>query len=292
MVRKPTSAVPCPVCGSGRSTPVWDEDGYQLVRCAGCDLTFLGNPPDEEALRALYSFEGEFHTQYADGSQADPSERKAYQAHLDLMEAEQAPGELLDIGCAAGHFLVEARSRGWSAHGVELNPDTSRIARERFGLDVTTGMADDPALEGRTFDAVTLWDVIEHVPDPVGLLESAHRLLSPTGRLWLATPNIDGLFPQASLKVAGRVGRWPHPEPPYHLVQFSVDTIRSTLARAGFRTIAVDHERIPISYTFGSPGTVLTDPKRLAYTAVFAPLALAGPVVHRGDTIVLSAAPA
>jgi SAM-dependent methyltransferase len=171
---------------------------------------------------------------------------------------------------------------------VELNADTAAIARAR-GLEVTTGTLDRLPEEVRDFDAVTMWDVIEHVPDPVGLLRDTHARLTAGGWLWLATPNVDGIFPNASLKVADRVGRWPHPEPPYHLSQFSERTIRHALGLAGFHDVVVHHRRIPLSYTFGSPRKVLTEPKRLAYTAVFAPMALAGPWISRGDTLILAA---
>ncbi len=285
---QPVEAINCPLCGAHGANKLWQEGDYELVRCDRCDLVYVGNPPDEEQIARLYSFDGGFHTQLADDSDTSSSASMDNAAHrLDVMALAQRPARLLDVGCATGRFLDAARSRDWDVEGVELNDDTAAIARER-GLVVTTG--DLGALEPEEpFDAITMWDVVEHVPDPVGLLRAAHDLLHPRGILWLATPNVDGLFPKASLAAAPLVGRWPHPEPPYHLSQFSERTVRDALTRSGFDRVVVQHERIPMNYTFGSVGTVLKDPKRLAYTAVFAPLALAGPSLNRGDTLLVAA---
>lgn len=283
-------AIDCPLCGTGDSAAVWREDGYDLVRCQTCELIYVGNPPDAEELARLYSFESGFHTQLADdsGDSSSAADTNA-EHHLDVIASTQSPGRLLDVGCATGRFMTVAAERGWKVEGVELNEDTAAIARER-GLKVATGTLESfEAME--SFDAITMWDVAEHVPDPLGLLRAAHDLLSPNGRLWLATPNVDGLFPRASLKVAPRVGRWPHPEPPYHLSQFSERTLRDALGRAGFAQVTVLHERIPLGYTFGSAQVLREDPKRLAYTAVFAPLALLGPRIGRGDTMIVAASP-
>ncbi|MCP4437212.1 MAG: class I SAM-dependent methyltransferase [Actinomycetia bacterium] len=280
--------IDCPLCGASGAETVWHEDGYDLVRCGTCDLVYVGNPPDEAEIAQLYSFDGGFHTQLADDSDSASSATDANaRHHLDVIEATQSPGRLLDVGCATGRFLDVARKRGWTVEGVELNDDTAEIARGS-GLSVTTGTLDSLDA-GAAFDAITMWDVIEHVPDPLSLLRDAHRLLAPGGRLWLATPNVDGLFPTAALKVAPRVGKWPHPEPPYHLCQFSERTLRQALGRAGFGRVDVTHERIPLGYTFGSRQQLLSQPKRLAYSAVFAPLALAGPKIRRGDTMIVSA---
>jgi SAM-dependent methyltransferase len=282
--------IDCPLCGAGGADTVWREGDYDLVRCGTCDLLYVGNPPGEEELARLYSFDSGFHTQLADGSDEDSSATDANaQHHLDAIARVQDPGRLLDVGCATGRFLAAAAARGWEAEGVELNDDTAAIAREA-GLEVTTGTLESLSPD-QPFDAITMWDVVEHVPDPLGLLRAAHGLLAPGGRLWLATPNVDGLFPRASLLVAPRVGRWPHPEPPYHLSQFSEQTLRRALGRAGFHDVGVTHERIPLGYTFGSREVLLREPKRLAYTAVFAPLAIAGPRLRRGDTMVVSARP-
>ena len=280
----------CPICGAHAAEDVWQDDVWQLVRCADCSVVYLANPPNEEEFAALYSFESGFHTELLDQSAAIEDADRTAQQHLAELAKIVTGGSLLDIGCSTGRFVAAAKQAGFEAQGVELNPDTAEIARGS-GLNVTTGTLADVQAEQRSFDAITMWDIVEHVPDPIGVLSRARELLSDEGWLWLTTPNIDGLFPQTSLRVANTVGKWPHPEPPYHLTQFSAQTITDALQRSGFDQVVIKHQCIPLSYSFGSAMKMLTDPRRLAYAAAFAPLAFFGPHVHRGDTLMVAAKP-
>ena len=280
----------CPVCQAHAAEEIWLEEQWQLVRCTDCSLVYLSNPPSEDELKSLYSFESGFHTQLVDDAASIEAADQAAQDHMSMILATTATGSLLDVGCSAGSFLAAANSAGFSAQGVELNPDTADLARAR-GLNVTTGTLSDVHEAAHSFDAITMWDIVEHVPDPIALLSQARELLSGDGWLWLTTPNVDGLFPQASLRVASSVGKWPHPEPPYHLMQFSEQTITDALHRAGFEQVVVKQQSIPLSYSFGSLQKMLTDPRRLVYAAAFAPLAFLGPLVGRGDTMLVAAKP-
>ena len=153
-----------------------------------------------------------------------------------FLERYAAPGRLLDIGCSAGFFLDEARRAGWSVSGLEKSADTAALARALHDVDVTVGtLGQDDSLPSASFDVVTLWDVIEHVPEPLATLRRAHNLLSRDGVIAIQTPNIGGLFPRMSYLVARRLDYWPHPEPPGHLFQFSTRTLDRLLCMAGFR---------------------------------------------------------
>ncbi|MEZ4580535.1 MAG: class I SAM-dependent methyltransferase [Caldilineaceae bacterium] len=93
-----------------------------------------------------------------------------------------AAGALLDVGCAAGTFLLAMSHWGLDGNGVELNAaEVARQTRERYGLDVIAGTLEDAHLAPAQFDAVTMWDVLEHVYDPAQTLREIHRLLKPGG---------------------------------------------------------------------------------------------------------------
>ena len=134
-----------------------------------------------------------------------------------------------------------------------------------------------------SFDVITLWDVIEHVPDPRAVLEMAAELLAPGGVMMVKTPNCDGLYPRLSLALAGRLGFWGHPDPPGHLFQFSVSTLSRMVHAVGLRACAVHHGRIPIEYSFGKPAGWFRSAKWAAYCVMFLPLAWAGPLLRQGD---------
>jgi 2-polyprenyl-3-methyl-5-hydroxy-6-metoxy-1,4-benzoquinol methylase len=285
-------ARPCVLCEAADAAPFFDKDGYRLVRCGSCGLVFVANPPSPDELRRFYSFaEG-----YAVESRDDPDEICRLEAlarrHADaLARRSRPPGRLLDVGCSAGFFLAAARERGWTVTGVELNADAAGLARDRLGLDVVVGeLAEAPVRPG-SFDAVTFWDVLEHVPDPADALRAAHRLLRPGGTLALSTPNLDGLFPRLSRPVGHLTGYWTHPEPPAHLFQFSRRTLGRLLGATGFDVLEVLHERTPLKYTLAPGGLrrVARSPWRALYVAAFVLPLLAGPVVRMGDEIVVFA---
>jgi 2-polyprenyl-3-methyl-5-hydroxy-6-metoxy-1,4-benzoquinol methylase len=279
----------CPTCGATELAFVFRDEPYELVRCGACDLVFVVNPPTDEELSRFYSFASGYHMQLRDDEAQIAERRSAARRQLAaIMRHRPQPGRLLDIGATAGFFVQAAGEAGWDATGVELSADTAEIARERYGLDVRTGRLEDLDFEDASSDAVTLWDVIEHVRDPLDTMRRVARLVRPGGVVGLLTPNLDGLFPRVSYKIANLVGGWPAVEPPAHLFQFSERTLGDLLSRTGFEVLQVDHEAQPIGYTFGS---VRRDPspKRIAYKAVFAPLALLGPRVGAGDEILVVA---
>ena len=118
---------------------------------------------------------------------ADPS-TPAFERGLD--EIEKLLGGrvgILDVGCAFGTFLRLAANRGWAAKGVEISGFASEIARERGGLEVFNGELSAAPFPEASFDAITFWDVVEHVSWPFDALVSAYRLLRPGGVLLLTT---------------------------------------------------------------------------------------------------------
>ncbi|MFC0203140.1 class I SAM-dependent methyltransferase [Novosphingobium soli] len=283
--------VGCNMCGTESARPLFSAKGYDLVRCSGCDLAYVANPPDAEGLRRLYSAgETEYHAELHDPDSA-ASRRMAEIAarHLRFTRRFVGAGRLVDVGCSSGEFLVLAQAAGFACSGIEFSAESAQQARLRTGLEIERGTLRDTGLEAGSCDVVTLFDVIEHVPDPLGDLAAAWALLSPGGWLVLSTPNIDGLFPRASFPLAAKLGYWPHPEPPHHLFQFSQATLSAMVERAGFEVAGVHHCNIDLAYTFGTPATLARMPKRLAYAAVFAPVAKLGPLVGQGDWIYLAA---
>jgi 2-polyprenyl-3-methyl-5-hydroxy-6-metoxy-1,4-benzoquinol methylase len=279
----------CVICGTYDSTHVFTKKGFELVRCLACDLAYVANPPTHEALQRQYSFEHGYQRKYADTRSDVRFEIGAARKHLAYLQRYKTAGHLLDIGCSAGFFLAEARAAGWDVSGLELSEDTAQIAREKVGVDVTTGVLHDGMFRAASFDAVTMWDVIEHVADPVSMLISVSRILKRDGVLLMETPNIDGLFPRLSYRVAERLNYWPHPEPPYHLFQFSKKTVRRLLEIAGLRTLRIHDRLIPLSYSFGTFREVVRSPKQLPYVLVFASLAALGPTLGQGDSLVVAA---
>jgi SAM-dependent methyltransferase len=159
------------------------------------------------------------------------------------VQADASKPRLLDLGCAAGYFLDEARRMGWEVHGVEVSEYAAAQARSH-GLDVTCGLLEERALPAGRFDCVTLWDVLEHVRDPAGLLVAAARAVRPGGVIALSTGDVTSLCARLSGP------RWHLFNLPEHLYFFSPSAVRRLLMRAGCRVVKVVRETnwVPLAY--------------------------------------------
>jgi 2-polyprenyl-3-methyl-5-hydroxy-6-metoxy-1,4-benzoquinol methylase len=283
----------CNLCRGTGHTFLFRKEGYDLVRCNGCALVFVANPPGAVEVGELYSADDDYHTQLFDPDGAEFARmRRVARQHLKVLRKSIPDGSglsLLDIGCSSGLFLKEAREAGYAVQGVELSPNSSRFAREHFGLTVHNGLLDSAGFAPESFDVITLFVVIEHVPDPLAELVKIRDLLKPGGLLLQSTPNIDGLFPRVSYPLAGKLDYWPHPEPPHHLYQFSVETLTAMTAKAGFETGRVDQTRIDLGYSFGTPEHWKRSKKLVPYALLFAPAAILGPWIGMGDWFYLAA---
>lgn len=142
-------------------------------------------------------------------------------------------GELLDVGCGGGRFLERMRYFGWKVTGLDLAADVARRVQQRTGIRVHAGTLPHPDLTPESFDAVTLWHVLEHVPDPRGLLNCAADLLRPNGLLVIEVPNI------ASWSFAEFGANWAALELPRHLQHFDIETLSAMLPPGRFRNVEV-----------------------------------------------------
>ncbi len=136
---------------------------------------------------------------------------------------------ILDVGAYIGVFVETATAAGWDACGIEPSSWAAKEAQER-GLNVIQGTQDAPQLQGRQFDVVTMWDVIEHVGDPSGELAKAFQLTKPGGWLVVHTMDIDSIV----ARLMGR--RWPWLMG-MHLYYFSQKSLAQMLVQNDFKVV-------------------------------------------------------
>jgi 2-polyprenyl-3-methyl-5-hydroxy-6-metoxy-1,4-benzoquinol methylase len=148
---------------------------------------------------------------------------------FDVMYLPCIPGgRLLEVGCGNGAMLKGMANLGWHAEGIDFDPAAVQNCR-RKGLEVHLGTLEDLRYPANHFDAITMSHVIEHVHDPLALLQGCGRILKAGGRLSLVTPNLKSM--------GHRIYRssWFHLDPPRHLHLFTTDSLRTLLQKAGFR---------------------------------------------------------
>jgi SAM-dependent methyltransferase len=228
------SAERCPVCGGEDFRTAFEEPPYRLLRCERCGTGVvsprLAEPESIYAEGSYWRSESPRTLGYQDYRAAEPLYLKTFRRRLAfVLRGRSRRGRALDVGCAAGFCMAALRELGFEAHGVEVSETIARHAVEHLGFDtVHIGTLDSAPFEDRAFDLITLWDVIEHVPDPSALLIRARELLAPDGMLVVETQNIDSPFARA----LGR--RWHHFKHAEHIYHFTPTSLRRLLEAAGF----------------------------------------------------------
>lgn len=224
----------CRACGDSAGT---DPVLGCLHRCRGCGFIFYADAHALE-LSELYDdayFNGAEYPDYL-GQQA--SLRRSMRRHLEQMERQQAlEGALLEIGCAYGLFLDEARNRFSSVTGIDICAGPVAYAQRVLGLDARTGDFLTEDFGDRLFDVICMWDTIEHLASPDAAVVRSAELLRPGGMLYLTTGDI------GSWNARWRGKRWRQIHPPSHVNYFSRRTIRTLLTRTGYEVRAIESAR-------------------------------------------------
>jgi 2-polyprenyl-3-methyl-5-hydroxy-6-metoxy-1,4-benzoquinol methylase len=248
----------CPVCGEPASHLRYAITRFRIYDCARCAVVYLWPQIDDGEVRELFErlyTEGEGSipelATYYDFTFRDAPDNplvQRYERWLAAIERVRPPGRLLDVGCGTGLFLAVARRRGWTPYGVDDCAVATAHARDHFGLEVWDGQFTDlAAREGLRFDAISMWDVIEHARAPIGLLSAARGVLAPGGVIAISTPNQRSILDAvAGLLYRASLGRITRPLEKFyieqHFLYFSPNTLRAALERASLELVMLDRE--------------------------------------------------
>ena len=234
----------CPACGG--STPqryLYSKNGCDILRCEACGL---GRSEAANFDPAAYYTEAYFSGQYADGYAdylaTEPVLRRDFARTVEFIRRHAPGGRLIELGCAYGFFLDEAK-RFFEVSGIELANDAADHCR-RAGLNVLAGGADASTFARLgNFDVIVLLDVIEHLPDPRGTLALSARHLNPGGIIVLTTGDFASLY----ARLAGP--RWRLMTPPQHIWFFTPDSIARLANVLALRMQSLDHPTkfVPLS---------------------------------------------
>lgn len=226
----------CPVCRGRSGIELRKIDGHALFKCDRCSLVFMNRLADGPTL-------------YGEGYFSGGNAGHGYEAYVDEFDSHYksfstriadtetfrggGKGRLLDVGCAFGHCGKAALDRGWDVFVTDLSAHSAISAKRSFDLKSFVSRPDQIPAKTATFDCITMFDVIEHVDDPMPLLSEANRCLVDGGTLHLTTPDIASF----SARVMG--SKWYHYKPGEHLLYFSPRTLRTCLEKAGFEVLKI-----------------------------------------------------
>ncbi len=240
----PERMLACPACGMHTEQRfLYAKNGCDVLACSRCGLARAQPAAFDPA--AYYTggyFSGDEPDGYADYLGAQPVLRREFARTVDFIRRFRPSGNLLEIGCAYGFFLQEAKHH-FLVSGIELSEDAAAYCR-RQGLEVETGTAE---AIGRTvhgpFDVVVMLDVIEHLPDPHATMDVIAGALAPGGIIVLTTGDF------ASLAARTLKSGWRLMTPPQHLWFFTPPSLERLAWRAGLKTVSLDHpwKVVPLS---------------------------------------------
>lgn len=275
-------SVPCNICGSIEShilqpaqydiSSLGDTDftrtfsssseerlNHQLVACARCGLQYVSPRLRPEAVLQGYTAGSD--EQFVSQTRG---REITFGKCMDMIERvwNRAPGRLLDIGTGGGSFPFMASKRGWKAEGCEPNRWLCEWALKHYRLPIRPGTVFEQDYPAAAYDVITLWDVLEHTPDPKTEIRETHRLLKADGLLVINYPDIGSWIARA-------MGRSWVFLLDVHLYYFTRATMRKLLEDAGFDVVRIrpHYQRLGLGYILQRATPYVGAPARLAARA-------------------------
>jgi 2-polyprenyl-3-methyl-5-hydroxy-6-metoxy-1,4-benzoquinol methylase len=240
----------CPLCQSARTRVKFSV----VNECSDCGFIFAAlERYDPSGIYSQNYFKGDVYRDYIGERHV---RTKIFREKLKLIKPYIPPrGRLLDIGCAAGFFLQLMNDIGYETYGVEISEHAAHYAQQEMGLDVFRGDLSEADFQRDFFDVITMWDVLEHLPDFLSALKECNRILDRQGRLIIETVNADSLL----ARILGR--RWPLFAPPYHLSYFNKESLRKALELSGFTiTKTIPIQTYALTFRGSKPLKYFTNP--------------------------------
>ena len=239
----------CAACGSIEFAPRFSasdrlyhttDKRFQVVSCSGCGLLRLFPQPSLEELRGFYP---DKYWHQSDGTAAGRLEelyrRVVLRDHVHFVETalrqSGSAGPVLDVGCGGGLFLRLLKRRGFPVLGLDLSPSAARLAWEQNRVPAVCGLLDAVPFAAESCGAITMFHVLEHLPDPRVYLDSARRLLRPEGRLIVQVPNA------ACWQFRLLGSSWNGVDVPRHLFDFRACDLDRLLTVCGFEVLRRKH---------------------------------------------------
>lgn len=233
----------CPVCGSDDLKKVFDAvdhfssgEVFPVCECTQCGFRFTNDFPSEDTIGKYY--DSPDYISHSDSNKGLVNRlyhyfrKRMLRKKVNLVSAHATgnPIRLLDIGCGTGYFLQAAKEQGWIVSGIEKDEKARKSATARAGLEVK----DEKSLGEMTdasFDAVTLWHVLEHMEKLNGTVGKIRDILTPGGIMVLALPN------HRSYDAGFYKERWAAYDIPRHLWHFSPASVERLLSNHGMRIV-------------------------------------------------------
>lgn len=228
----------CPVCDNETFTTFLEcpdhflsKEIFTIAKCEKCGFLFTNPRPEASELSAYYkSAEYISHSNSRKGlinTVYQLVRNYTISRKLNLIQSFLKKGKLLDIGCATGEFLNYCKIRKWDVFGIEPDESSRQKGIENYSLEIKDESHLDN-LPPESFEIITMWHVLEHVPFLNERIDQLHKLLHPDGYLFIAVPNAN------SHDAKFYNSYWAAYDVPRHLYHFTIDTITRIFLKHDF----------------------------------------------------------
>jgi len=244
------NSIVCRLCTSERFEPRFTKNGFRVQKCLNCGLFQISSIVEKTTIENSYS-KSFFDSYYSGFVSSLPTiqrwvlrilplckagdmtyEYEKYNYQLEEIERRtERVGRLLDVGCGFGYFLGTARERGWETYGIEPSGYASRYAQEKLGLSIVYKQLSEVTFQPGFFDVITMWNVLERLPEPRQGLAQIFRMLRKGGLLVFNYGNVESYV----AKVQGK--NWRMFSPPGVMTYFSSETVGILLAECKFESV-------------------------------------------------------
>jgi 2-polyprenyl-3-methyl-5-hydroxy-6-metoxy-1,4-benzoquinol methylase len=244
----------CTACGS-YDTQVLIEGrasrDANVLKCKGCNVIFLEGTASKEVYSILSSAywrdRGDQKKIYTDEAVSEGIGGEFLRRMSKIDSLMPNKGSILDVGCGIGQFLRIAKNDGWECQGLDVSAEAVNYVKEFLGIDAVCKDLKANGFSRNQFDAVTMWDVIEHLQDPVGDIKIISSILKKDGILAIKTPNEAGLFKAIGKLIYrasfGKINfhlKYLYYSPHYHY--FYPRTISKILEDNGFKILDIEFD--------------------------------------------------
>jgi 2-polyprenyl-3-methyl-5-hydroxy-6-metoxy-1,4-benzoquinol methylase len=218
----------CPVCSGTKFNHLFDKDTEPFVRCVQCQLTLINPRPTFDQISKKY--DAKYSENYT--KKYVKKRKRATKRVKRLRRANKCLGKWLDVGCSAGFVVEAAQNQGFSAFGIDLEKAGIEYGRNVLGLtNLVEGTLGDHQYPSQYFDVISIYDVIEHVPDLNLFLSEVKRILKPQGVVDVGTPDI------GHWRVPKDLPTWNEFKPSEHLYYFNKSTLSQLLEKYKLRIL-------------------------------------------------------
>ena len=215
--------VNCNLCGIDDTQQLFEKNQCNIVKCKRCGLIYINPRLNQNAVKEIYG--GNYSAGWLEHKKTISKRKRAKKILKRIMKVKKN-GKFLDVGCSVGYILEAAREKGFEPYGVEISPIAINFAKKELELNVFEGYLEDANFSNNFFDVITMYNLLEHIPNPSGLIQETSKILKPDGVIEIWTPNIGH-------RLAKRLGSdWPaimHD----HLYYFNLVTMDKILEKNG-----------------------------------------------------------